>query len=377
MTYRPVPIRHLDDVLPHIREGTGIRAQRREGYTVIDYGFMDRETFVSPVDHECRGLKFDADGALMARPFHKFFNLGERQRVEEVDWSAPHRILAKLDGSMVHPAMLRGELVLMTRGGISSQARAAMAAATPAACALMRAALADGITPIFEFTSPANRIVLAYDAPALTLLAARETVSGRYLGHGALVALAQSHGVPLVESFGSVADAKAFARDTRAAEGIEGYVVAFEDGHRLKLKAESYVLRHKALDGLAHEKNLLAWIAGGALDDVLPLLAPDPRAAVEAYVAAAMDGVRRRATEVGDFVAAHAALPRKDFARAAQALPKPLRAAAFGRLDGRDVQAQLLDHLAWASGSETRVDAVRDLYGLPAWSGAGLGPDDA
>ena len=375
MRFEPIPIHHLDEVLPHIREGSGIRTWRREGYTVVDYTFMDRETFIAPIDHECRGLKFDGDGAILARPFHKFFNLGERERVEDVDWSAPHRVLAKLDGSMVHPAMLGGELVLMTRGGVTAQAEAAMNAASDGALALCRAALADGITPIFEFTSPENRIVLAYDDAGLTLLTARETVSGRYLGQADLETLGREHSVPVVEAFGSVEDAKAFENRVRNEEGIEGYVVAFEDGHRLKLKTEAYALRHKALSGLAHEKNLLAWIAGGALDDVLPLLAPVPRERVEAYVATVEDGVRHRQEAVETFVSDHADADRKAFAIAAQALDKPLRSAAFAILDGRDARDAIVKHLEWASHSETRVDQVRDLYGLPTWSGADLAPE--
>ena len=362
-------------MLPHLREGTGIRAWRRDGYTVVDYSFMDRETFVTPIDHECRGLKFDAEGAILARPFHKFFNLGERERVEDVDWSAQHCVLAKLDGSMVHPARLGGELLMMTRGGVTEQARAALGHATADVIALCEVMLNDGITPVFEFTSSDNRIVIAYERAELTLLAARETVSGRYLTHAELTDRASVHGVPVVEGFGSVEDAKAFAVRVRGEEDIEGYVVAFEDGHRLKLKTEAYALRHRALDGLSHEKNLLAWLAKGALDDVLPLLAPTPRERVEVYVETVERSVRQRTDTVQAFVAEHAEADRKAFAMAAQSLDKPLRSAAFAVLDGRDARGAILKHVEWASHSETRVDGVRDLYGLPAWHGADLAPE--
>jgi RNA ligase len=49
-----------------------------------------------------------------------------------------------------------------------------------------------------------------------------------------------------------------FWTDARALDGVEGYAIAFEDGQRLKINAYAYVMRHKALVGLAHEKNLLA-----------------------------------------------------------------------------------------------------------------------
>ena len=126
---------------------------------------------------------------------------------------------------------------------------------------------------------------------------------------------------------------------------------------------------------MAHEKNLLAWIAGGALDDVLPLLAPVPRERVEAYVATVEDGVRSRQERVEAFVSDHADADRKTFAIAAQSLDKPLRSAAFAILDGRDARDAIVRHLEWASHSETRVDQVRALYGLPTWSGADLAPE--
>ena len=63
------------------------------------------------------------------------------------------------------------------------------------------------------------------------------------------------------------------------------------------------------------------------------------------------------------------------FALAAQSLDKPLRSAAFSVLDGREAHEAVLTHLLWASRTETRVEQVRDLYGLPHWQGADLAPE--
>jgi enolase len=49
---------------------------------------------------------------------------------------------------------------------------------TPQLAEMLRAALEDGVTPIFEYTAPTNRIIIKYDKPQLHLLALRETVSG-------------------------------------------------------------------------------------------------------------------------------------------------------------------------------------------------------
>ena len=87
----------------------------------------------------------------------------------------------------------------------------------------------------------------------------------------------------------------------------------------------AHVLRHKALAGLAYEKNLLAWIATDAVDDVLPLLAPEAADFVREYQSQVMDAVSQWETKIGEFVAENADLPRKDFAmKTKEAVPARL-----------------------------------------------------
>lgn len=183
--------------------------------------------------------------------------------------------------------------------------------------------------------------------------------------HAELEAVATRHGVPIVAHFDSVEDVHRFWTDTRALEGVEGYVIAFEDGHRLKIKADAYVLRHKALAGLAHEKNLLAWVAKGTMDDVLPLLAPEAAAQIQSYHDEVMGAVHDRGGEIDAFVSEHRQLSRKDFALRARAeLDPQLQSVAFRALDGRPPRKSLLDILERASGSENKVDAIRPLFGM-------------
>ncbi|MCH9806902.1 MAG: hypothetical protein K0U74_04150 [Alphaproteobacteria bacterium] len=269
-----ITIESIDDVLPFIREDQGIIVSRRPDHSVIDYVFTKDGTFSCDVTLQCRGLKFDASGRIIARPFHKFFNVGEREDPNHIDWSQDHLVMDKLDGTMVHPAILNGELVFMTRMGVTDHAKAAQALASDQVLQLCREQIEQGRTPLFEYTGPENRIVLDYQEPKLTLLAAREIVSGRYVAHDELSDIAKRGKVRLVENFGRVDDIKSFMADGRALQDVEGYVIAFSDGHRLKLKADAYVLRHRALSHVHLEKNVLAWVATQAVDDVTPLLSP-------------------------------------------------------------------------------------------------------
>ncbi len=371
-----VRIETLDDVTPHISNEHGFVVSRRQIFTVVDYVFSVPESFETAIALECRGLKFDRDGRIIGRPFHKFFNLGERQRVEDIDWTLPHRVEPKLDGSMVHPVLLDGELVFMTRMGATAQAQQARTHADAGLIDLSGHLVEAGITPVFEFTAPDNRIVVAYDEPRLTLLAARHIITGDYLPHDELARLAARFAVRLIEDTGPIGDAKAFVARARSEMGIEGYVLAFADGHRIKLKADAYVLRHKALAGVQLEKNVLAWVASRAVDDVVAILPPEIAARVVAFEAQVLRRVNEIVAEIEAFVAAHAHLPRKDFAALAfKTFDKRLTFAIFIALDGKDVRAALLGQLQQAAQSEPKVDAVRDLYRF-RWSMDGLAMPD-
>ena len=358
-------IETLDDVLPFIVEDTGIIHSRHDGYSVINYVYTLENTFETAIARECRGLKFDPDGRLIARPFHKFFNLGEKRPPQDEPWGCEHVVLSKLDGSMIHPAIVRGELVFMTRMGMSELSREAFRTADEPVRKLCCDMITAGFTPIFEYTSPDNRVVLAYDRPELTLLAVREMRSGNYMAHGDVARLASTYGVAVVSAFDSVSDYSAFWKETRAMEGIEGFVVAFADGHRVKVKADAYALRHKALSGLAHEKNVLAWIAAGATDDILPLLTPDAASLVREYHDNVLAGVDKWESEITGLLTEFGHLPRKDLAALLQKQLDPkLQAVAFRALSGTPAREGLMEVLRRASVNGSKVETIRELFDL-------------
>ena len=72
-------INHIDDVLPCIEGVESIVVGKKESYTSIHYAFLDPYAFPDPrrdhssftrTRHECRGLKFDNNGKIIARPYH-------------------------------------------------------------------------------------------------------------------------------------------------------------------------------------------------------------------------------------------------------------------------------------------------------------------
>lgn len=196
MNYKFPEIRTIDDVVPHIKDYEEFIVVEKEFGTVINYtvsmiGTFDMtgpEDLGGAVRKECRGIKFFPDGKLAARPFHKFHNVGEREETQQhmIDLSQPHVIMEKLDGSMVHPMLVDGYVRWMTKMGITDVAMQAevFVAKNTRYKAFAAWCIGENLTPIFEWCSPFNQIVLPYEEDQLTLLAVRHNTTGEYVNVG-------------------------------------------------------------------------------------------------------------------------------------------------------------------------------------------------
>lgn len=109
MHYKFPVINHIDDVLPAIegRNEFGVYYHDTYDIVVINYNVNFEDTFpeikteLDAIRRECRGIVFQAStGKILARRYHKFFNLGEREEVQPhlLDFTRPHTVLGKLDG---------------------------------------------------------------------------------------------------------------------------------------------------------------------------------------------------------------------------------------------------------------------------------------
>lgn len=360
------PITHINDVLPHVEGRPDFVVADKSDYTVIDYVFAGADTFDHPARLECRGLKFAQDGSVLARPLHKFFNIGEKPDTQPhvIDFGAPHVVMDKLDGSMIHPAIVNGEVVFMTRMGRTDVARKAERH-LPEVRDWCSYVLSTGKTPIFEWTAPDNRIVVRYDDSALTLLAVRDNLTGEYWPHETLADTC----LPLVTHHSprhtSAADFLAYAR---AIQGAEGFVVRFENGTWVKAKGEDYVLKHRAKDSILQEKNLLALVLSGGLDDVLPLLDDSDARAVKRYAEEVEAGIALTADWIWRRVADNDNLSQKEFATTIVPKMDPIfRSLAFQVRAGHRPQDVIRARIAANCNSSTQVEECRPLHGA-SWS---------
>lgn len=386
MNYVFPEIVELEPVRSIVLDADGFTIIRKSDHIVVCYTYNSPEVFPEVVSwrdavrRECRGLTFDLDGRLISRPFHKFFNLGERAETmpEMVDLSQPHMILEKLDGSMIRAIPIADGYRLGTKTGVSllSPQPEAFVATRPAYDAYIRAQLARDRTPIFEWCSRKQRIVLDYAEDRLVLTAVRQNRTGRYVSLKELRAEIDDEprfaGIEVVHTYPGTADSMAaLVAETRGIEGREGWVIRFDDGHMVKLKADWYVTRHRALEGLSREKVVIATLLAGAADDVKPLLAPEPRARLEAFELRFWARIDEQMQRLGaQYAAARAQYgdDRKAFALGlAQELEPQVRALMFSTWAGKDLRAEFLGHIAKNTGSSTKVDYVRWAFGGETW----------
>lgn len=345
-------ITNINQLLPFIEGKPEFVVIDKGDYLIIDYVYQDTGTFDDPETMECRGIKFDRNGLILARPFRKFFNYGERGAGLPVH--RPHFITEKLDGSMIHAVQLERRLFFHTRKGHTDVAKKAerFVISSPqhqymGFCSYM---IGLGYTPIFEYTGPDNRIVLRYEESKMVLLACRHIVEGTLMPYRDVEAHAVAYDVPLVSEKGQVGSPELvsqFVEHTYDLIDAEGYVVHFDDGYMVKIKAKDYVLKHRAMDDLNSKKKVVALCAQGFLDDMLPAFDDADAAEILAF----NDELQHEITVLALAAEGLAApvlsgeMDRKQFALEVlpNVKPKFVAQAAFGVMDGKSARRLIVE----------------------------------
>ena len=328
------------------------------------------------VNRLARGIIFHADGTVMARPFPKFFNLGERP-----ESSMPHlpkepfECYEKMDGSCgigyVHdgpqpgverPVYADGKMAgylpswrLATPGSMESDQAIEgtkilhetmmvgdeTGADWPSPKARYNlAALPQDCTPVFEIIYPENRIVVDYHG-------SRELV---------LLAILEHNGVEWhPRRVDQIAEMCGFRRprlydfkldgDLPFEDNHEGFVVRFESGFRLKVKSPTYLRIHRLLNHLS-PKGVIELVRGkeyGATVKQLPAAIAADFDDIRAYVQSMHNKLladaygRLRALNVTRGLAT-----RKDQAAwIIDNVPNAETGFVFGLLDGKDIEDKI------------------------------------
>jgi RNA ligase len=87
----------------------------------------------------------------------------------------------------------------------------------------------------------------------------------------------KKYDLDVVNYHSSETDISKFVASVADMKGIEGFVIAFEDGHRVKIKTSEYVAIHKAKEKILQDRNIVEMIVNNTFDDVLAHLPDEDR----------------------------------------------------------------------------------------------------
>jgi RNA ligase len=386
MNYDFPQIETIEDVLDDINGYDEIRVMAKGDYTVINYAVAFEETFAwdledphaSSIRRECRGLIFNKEGKLISRPYHKFFNAGEKEETQlnKINLYEPHVVLEKLDGSMIRPIPTADGFRLATKAGItdiSQQAEEFIADKSHYAHLIHKCILMN-VTPIFEWVSRKNRIVVDYPTDNLILTGMRYNSTGLYVGYKAMEQYATAWNIPVVKAVDGLAvqNIDLFIKQVREWEDSEGIVLRFDTGHMIKVKADDYILRHKSKESINQEKNVIQVVLDDAVDDMIPLLTKEDAERLKNFQKAFWDSVEHTAMDMNDlYNAGNTMYPdKKEFAvNFVQKMILPFHAPIMYAIRGGRPTIEVIKEMIRKSlTSQAKLNDNRWLWGNLDWN---------
>jgi len=184
----------------------------------------------------------------------------------------------------------------------------------------------------------------------------------------------QDLGIPVVQSHIPVDDPNAFVSWVRDLKDKEGFIIAWSNGYRVKIKTEEYVRIHKTKDNLNHEKNVVDLIVNEKMDDVKPFMLEEDRKRVDEFETDFWIGIADTVRKYEDYFASMQTIGMDRKTWALEHMPTIQRqnpftpAIVFDLFDGRDARKLILDIIAKHTSTQTRIDSVRLLWGNAAWN---------
>lgn len=332
----------------HITDGN-IRAQRHPTEPLTIYCYTPAASYRRAWDNvtrTCRGLIVDDDGTIRARPFAKFWNLGEHgpdTYAGPLNLTPPLSVSEKADGSLgiAYTRPSDGRLAWATKGSFTSQ----QANWANNWWEINGTALADPhrFTYLAEIVYPQNRIVVDYgDTQALIYLAALDIYTGKAIDRGdeplwwpGLVATRELH---------DTIDTLRLGLPNR-----EGYVITSADRlTRVKVKEAEYLRLHAIVTNCS-ARTIWKCLADGA--DITEFISNVPDEFADWAKRIANELTRAHAETLANARSEHARIlamlptcwTRRDYADHATNADHP--ALLFMLLDGN---TDKLNQAAWA-----------------------------
>jgi T4 RnlA family RNA ligase len=136
-----------------------------------------------------------------------------------------------------------------------------------------------GYTPIFEFVSLSNLIILSYEETKLIPLGIRHNLSGEYISYDELKKSCQEFNIECVKSHDLGDDIEKAIEIISGMKNIEGFVLRMKNDDLFKIKSDWYRKLHDATNkfqvGKISETELWLKILDNEMDDILSVLSKD------------------------------------------------------------------------------------------------------
>jgi T4 RnlA family RNA ligase len=224
-----------------------ITETENDGYVSFDYDdnmiFPELKSWEDHLVRECRGLIVSTiTGKILARRFHKFFNIDEKNEsiLSTINFSDA-KIYEKLDGSLVSPILLdNGNLIWATRKNRNLEVESFVLSSNNKYNAFAMHCLTNNTTPLFEWCHDSHAVgVLCYPEKQLILLALRHNVTGDYIDIKEYL-IKTDMSIPTVQQI-EFDDTMGIVESIRKLVNKEGAVVYTKDGNMYKLKSKWYI----------------------------------------------------------------------------------------------------------------------------------------
>lgn len=337
MVYQP----DLDRIRKQVAEGWISEEEHPEGGLFI-FNYTQKCQFAKHWNDDtlnCRGLMLDSTGNIIARPFQKFFNYGERM---PMPGTFPVEVTEKMDGSLGILYQWQGLWQVSTRGSfVSDQAKWATNFFQHL-CKEHRL-IPDQIfdpdlTLLFEIIYPENRVVVDYRGlQGLALIGARHKQTGAELYAPELEVIARPLHLwtPIHYTSWGIKECQDAAEVFTAND--EGFVIRFSDNERYKIKSAAYLAAHRLMTGMSYGRVLKA-VANGLYEKMIEGVPDEFMGQVKEWY----DSIQRTADIKAQVIsAAMSAAPledQKEFALWAQAnYTKADQALLFAAKAGKDI----------------------------------------
>jgi len=225
-----------------------VLTRRKDGLAIFNYDHgCTYEKAWDDITKSARGLIVEeATGEVIARPFQKFFNLGEAPETQYTSLpDMPFTATEKMDGYLGIHYRWRGEDSIATRGSFDSEM------AIWGTDWFHRNVNTDSMDPAYTYLFEivySRKIVISYDFEGLVLLSAVNKETGRELPYEQLVSQASVMGVRVVRlmpEFPTLLDLAEHVRGLPPSK--EGCVVTFDNGLKVKIKGSEYCRIHKII----------------------------------------------------------------------------------------------------------------------------------